>query len=360
MFKETASFKEGEFDRLLEFNGVYTNAATWLDWTYYQEKLPAEKLELVMRLEADRMANMVLTQSQLDSEREVVKNERRLRVDNDPEGRASEKLFHLHFKDHPYGHPTIGWMEDIDAITLEDCLQFYRTHYSPGNATVVVVGAVDVQEVLDLALKYYGDIPPVDVPPRRILLPTPPLEATTAFLKAPVQTQRVLTLNNAPALAAPHAMALGMACEILFNSESARIRNRLVEDEEIATDVGGWYSGFAMGGTFEVQANLAADGNWEAVMAGIDDEIRKAVTEGITPREREMSLNRLEMGFLRSLRSVTLRAQALGHYHATTGDFERYFRVLDEVRQVTERDITAAIRESLVPSARTVVAQLPE
>jgi len=156
MFKETKNLKAGEFDRILETNGVNTNAATWLDWTYYRENLPAEKLELVMRLEADRMENMVLNREQVDTEREVVRNERLLRVDNDPEGLADEVLYHRHFGEHPYGHPTIGWMKDIEAITLEDCFEFHRRYYCPGNAVVVVVGDVSTADVLDLAGKYYG------------------------------------------------------------------------------------------------------------------------------------------------------------------------------------------------------------
>ena len=149
MFKATSNHKEGEFDRIMEQHGAQTNAATWVDWTYYREKLPAGNLDLLCGLESDRMENLVLDEGQLESEREVVINERLLRVDNDPEGLLYEKLYALAFgRSHPYGWPTIGWMDDIRAISLEDCRDFYGRYYAPNNATITLVGDVDRDEAM--------------------------------------------------------------------------------------------------------------------------------------------------------------------------------------------------------------------
>ena len=156
MFKETKNFGPGEFDRRIESVGGETNAATWVDWTTYYENMPRAELELAVRLEADRMANLVLQDEQVESEREVVINERRYRVEDDVEGATNERLYSTAFKKHPYHWPTIGWMRDIQGYTVADCLAFYRTYYAPNNATLVLVGDFDEAETLALLQSHYG------------------------------------------------------------------------------------------------------------------------------------------------------------------------------------------------------------
>ena len=140
MFNETRNHPPGDFDRLMERAGAEANAATWTDWTYYYENAPRGALPLLIELEADRMGNLVLRGPQVSSEKEVVVNERKMRVDDDAEGKALELLYRSAFRRHPYRWPTIGWMEDIRAFTVEDCREFYRKHYAPSNATIVIAG----------------------------------------------------------------------------------------------------------------------------------------------------------------------------------------------------------------------------
>jgi len=165
MFNETENLKAGTFDRKLEENGAETNAATWVDWTYYHESLPADRIKLAVTLEAERMARLVLREPQVKSEKEVVANERRYRVDDDVEGTANELLYKAAFSEHPYGWPTIGWMADIQGFTPEDCAAFYRTYYAPNNATVVVVGDVRERDLLLSIREAYGAIPASTIPP---------------------------------------------------------------------------------------------------------------------------------------------------------------------------------------------------
>ena len=134
MFNETSHLPAGAFDRTLEAAGGETNAATWVDWTCYHVTLPSSELGLVVKLEADRMANLVLRDPQVASEKEVVANERRFRVEDDVEGEVSEKLYAMAFHRHPYRQPTVGWMDDIHGFTTEDCRKFYRRYYAPNNA----------------------------------------------------------------------------------------------------------------------------------------------------------------------------------------------------------------------------------
>ena len=148
MFNETQGLKAGEFDRKLEESGAESNAATWFDWTYYYEALPKDRFGLAVELESERMARLVLREPQVVSEKEVVTNERRMRVEDDPEGTANEILYKTAFTKHPYHWPTIGWMDDIQGFTPSDCEAFYATYYAPNNATVVVVGDVTEEDVL--------------------------------------------------------------------------------------------------------------------------------------------------------------------------------------------------------------------
>ena len=155
MFNETTNLPAGEFDRTLEAAGGEVNAATWVDWTFYYENVPSSELPLVVRLEAERMQNLVLREPQVASEKEVVANERRYRVDDDVEGAVNEILYKTAFTRHPYHWPTIGWMADIEGFTTEDCEKFYAAYYAPNNAVVVAAGDLDEQALLaELQLRY--------------------------------------------------------------------------------------------------------------------------------------------------------------------------------------------------------------
>ena len=165
MFGQTESLPPGEFDRLVERTGGESNAATWVDWTYYKLSLPARDLALGIKLEAERMQHLVLEHDPVESERDVVTNERRERVEDDVDGWLDEQLMAHAFTEHPYRWPTIGWMEDIRALALPDIRAFYRTWYAPNNATIVCVGDFDETELRELIAQHYGHIPAAPTPP---------------------------------------------------------------------------------------------------------------------------------------------------------------------------------------------------
>src|SRR6201999_3653163 len=165
MFNETEGRPAGSFDRTLEEAGAESNAATWVDWTFYHESIPKDRIGLVISLEAERMHGLAPREPQVKFEKEVVANERRYRVDDDVEGAVNELLYKIAFTVHPYHWPTIGWMRDIEAITIDDCRTFYRTYYAPNNATVVLVGDFDEAEALKLIEDKYGKIPASAIPP---------------------------------------------------------------------------------------------------------------------------------------------------------------------------------------------------
>src|SRR5690242_15408956 len=158
MFNQTETLPPGEFDRVVERTGGESNAATWVDWTYYRLSLPARDLALGVKLEAERMTRLVLEPTPVEAERDVVTNERRERVEDDVDGWLDEQLMAHAFTEHPYRWPTIGWMEDIRALSLPDIRAFYRTWYAPNNATLVCVGDFDEGAVLDLVASQFGAI----------------------------------------------------------------------------------------------------------------------------------------------------------------------------------------------------------
>jgi len=377
LFKESENVGDGVFDRILELNGGDVNAATWLDWTYYRENLPTgpptlpsevpklldprpeDRLELVVRLEADRMAHMILNEQQLEAEREVVKNERRYRVDNDPEGKMFEELYSTAYSKHSYRWPTIGWMRDIAAISLSDCVAFYKTYYSPNNATVIVVGDVSTERLLTLLRTWYGGLKRQQVPP--FDGPEEPAQTAerTAQVSMPLSAPKLLVGYHIPAQSHPDHPAVEVANELLFEGRSSRAYRKLVAQDEVASDLSGWVAPFSDPGLVEVFIHLRRGRTLEQAEAPLFAEIERLRSELVSATELEKAKNRLEAAFLRELQSVGGKAQSLGHFETTGGDFGALFSQVDRYRSVTPEDVRRVAKVYLAPTNRTVVRALP-
>jgi zinc protease len=359
MFKATTTRAEGEYDRIMELHGAQTNAATWVDWTYYKAKLPKWDLELAFELESDRMQNLALSSDMLEREREVVKNERLMRVDNDPEGLLAERLYRTAFTTHPYGVPTIGWMEDIERISLDDCMQFYRTHYAPNNATLVIVGDFDTQTALALAERYYGPIPAQPLPHEHIPAEPPQDVPRRLELSLPLTTPRLTKAWKATASGSREHAALDIACELLVGSDSSRLHRRLVEELELATDVSGWVSSWAHPGLLEISLTLRPDVDIAAAEAALDAEIAAFLASPPPERELEKARNGLEASFLRGLADVGSRARQLGHHRVTVGEWRDLWRETDRLRSATADDVLTIARAVLRDNHLTTAIGLP-
>ena len=377
LFKESENLGDGVFDRLLELNGGRVNASTWVGWTYYREHLPtgpptlpdeppqilqpppADRLELVVRLEADRMAHMVIDEAQVEAEREVVKNERRYRVDNDPEGKMYESLYELAYTTHPYRWPTVGWMRDLDAITLQDCVAFYRTYYSPNNATVVLVGDLSTERVLGLLRRHYGSLPAQEIPP---FAPAPePRQETErrVELTMPLAAPKVLVGYRIPSQPHPDHPAVEVANELLFEGRSSRVYRRMVTDEEIASEVSGWVAPFSDPGLLEVMVTLKSGRLPEQGDGVLSEELDRLRRELVPEAELAKAKNRLEAEFLRGLQTVGGKARNLGHFATTAGDFAHLFSLVERYRDVSAEDVRRVAQVYLGPERRTVVTALP-
>lgn len=362
MFKATQRFGDGEFDRAMEARGAQTNAATWLDWTYYHEVLPssAANLDFVAEVEADRMVGLRVDQTQLSSEREVVINERRYRVDDDPEGQLGERLNALLFgREHPYGWPTIGWLPDIEGIGTADCEAFYKTWYAPNNATVVAAGGLETQAVLETVLRHYGalsaaTLPAVTDPPA--LRPERPRREE---LPLALSADRVNFGWVGPPLTHDDNAAVEVAVELLVGGESSRLPRRLIDELELATAVDGFAPQFRFHGPLELFVTTREPGAAERAEAEVVAQLARLGREAPSEREVLRARNQIEAAAYRSNYSANAVAGKLGFYDVTTGDFRGFARQLERVRQVTAADVQRVAAEWLSPERRAVVVGRP-
>ncbi len=355
MFNETSNLPAGDFDRKLEEAGAESNAATWVDWTYYYENVPRDRLPLVITMEADRMANLVLRQPQVDSEREVVANERRLRVEDDVDGSVNELLYQTVFGRHGYGWPTIGWMKDIEGYTPDDCAAFYRTYYAPNNAVVVLAGDVRLEAVLKRVQDAYGALPAAPLPVEDVR-PEPPQTAERRVeVTKPTATERVAVGYRGPALGDLDHAALTLVNEALFGGRSSRVHRALVHEAELATDVRGWVGTFRDPGLYEMTVAGRPGVKAEALLEALDRVVEGVVREPLAEDELARVLARLELGALQGLETSSGKAEQIGFWSTVTGDPAGCFARLEALRRVGRSDALRAARRFLVADSRTVV-----
>jgi zinc protease len=246
MFKGTENLEPGEFSEIVAANGGSENAFTSRDYTAYFQQIAADRLEIVMELEADRMRNLRLLPEEFGKEREVVKEERRLRTEDKPTGLFYERFNAVAFLTSPYRNPVIGWMDDLDALTLEDLEQWYERWYAPNNATLVIVGDVEPEEVERLARKHFGPLQPSEIfppkPRREIRQQGVHRLEMSLPAKSPVLMMgyKVPVFGTAEEPWEPYA--LEVLASILDGGESARLAQRLVRGSEVATSAGAGYS----------------------------------------------------------------------------------------------------------------------
>jgi zinc protease len=355
MFNETENLKAGEFDRKLEENGAETNAATWFDWTYYYESLPKDRLGLGIKLESDRMARLVLRKPQVTSEKEVVANERRFRVDDDVEGTASELLYKTAFVRHGYGWPTIGWMQDIENFTEEDCAEFYRTYYAPNNATVVVVGDVREKDLLRKLRDAYGPIPAATIPEEDTQPEPPQTEERRVEITKPTASEKLLVGYRGPALGDADHPHLTVLNEILFGGRGSRLYEKLVTEREMATELRGWVSTFRDPGLYDVYIAARGAATADALLTELEQELDRVTRDLVSTEELERAKARMELGLLQSMDTMAGKAEQLGFYDTVLGDPAAAFRRLQAYRQTTAGHVRTAARRYLVQSARNIV-----
>jgi zinc protease len=360
MFKGTTRFASGTFDHEMGRRGAQTNAATWVDWTYYTQALAArgDNLEAVITFESDRMVNLVVDTDTFKSELEVVKNERRMSVDDAVGGAMSEALMAQCFTAHPYRWPTIGSMAHLEAATLDDLRAFYRAYYAPNNATVVLVGALEPVAALTAVAKAYGPLPAQPVPSRQHPVEPRQAEARLKVLKRPVLSPQVVMGFHGPAQGTADHYAMEMLADILTEGDTGRLHRRLVTQERLASEISGFVTPFAEPGLFELHMNLNRDADPHRCVAIVHEELAQ-VSRGLTDQEMAKARYGLELSVYDGLKDVEGMAEALGHAQTNTGDFRAAFEAPGLYAAMDAEQLIACSTRYLRPDNVSVVMALP-
>ncbi len=365
MFKGTAKTPGGQFSYIVARNGGVENAFTGYDYTGYFQTVARDRLELVMELEADRMTGLLVTDEDVETERRVVLEERRMRVDNDPGALFSEEFRAARFLVHPYGWPVIGRQRDIENLTREDILAFYRERYAPNNAILVVAGDVTVDELRPLAERIYETIPPVELAPRE--------RAREPRQQAPRRLVRVDPRAARPSLRmtylapthatgpAETAYGLEILAEVLSGSTTSRLYRGLVVDRGVAVSAGAWYGGDGLDASRFGFWVAPADGvAVEEAEAALRAEIAELLERGVTEDEVARVKRRMADDLVYARDNVASIARWYGAWLAvglTVEEIEGWAAAVDGV---TVAQVNAAARQVLAPETEVVGVLLPE
>jgi zinc protease len=359
MFKGSEHVPPEEHARLLKEVGGQSNAFTTEDVTAYHQTVPPSYVGFALELEAERMRHLKLLPATVDSERRVVEEEKRLRVDNDPIGKAIEKFRTLAYQKHPYNWTPIGTIEDLERVTPADCQRFYDTYYQPNNATVIIVGDVEEAAVRALVDKHFGPIPRGPEPPRDY--PTePPQEAMRSeTMNVEVQIPVVVGGYHIPKAAHPDVPALEVLATILSGGESSRLHQRLVRKEHLALAAGGLTQALEDPGLFLVYAAYLPDRDAALVQKVLSEEVARAREQPVTRDELDKAKNQLAAGFVFGLQTVDGIAQALGSARYVEGDWRRFVEGATRYLAVTAEDVQRVAKAYLVDRNLTRVTLAP-
>lgn len=360
MFKGSKNVEPDEHQSLIASVGGQTNAYTNEDTTVFWNTVPARYLPLVLWLEADRMASLRVDEDTFAREREVVKEERRMRVDNQPYGRLQEIIYDQAFTVHPYKHTTIGRMEDLEAASIDNVLEFYRTYYVPGNATLVVVGDFDPEEARRLVTKYLGRVPASDRPiPRDLPVEPEQKKERRATLEEPWPLPVVVVAYHIPHDGHPDSYPLHFASKILSDGESSRIYRKLVYETGIAL------SAFGAGNIVEhpklffavavVQPGRTPKEAEEALIGELDRLRHEPVTE----RELERTKRQFARDYVLGRESNQQKAMHLAHAVVLHGDISTADGEFDIFMGISAEDVQRVARTYFRPENRLVLTILP-
>jgi zinc protease len=365
MFKGTEKIGPGGFSKIVARNGGRENAFTSQDYTSYFQRVARDRLELVMEIEADRMANLRLADEVVLPEREVVLEERRSRAENDPSALLAEEMQAALYMNHPYREPIIGWEHEIRGLTTDDALAFYRRHYAPNNAILIVAGDITAEELRPLAEKYYGVVPRREVPER--VRPQEPAQNTArrVTLTSPRVSQPALARSYlAPSYAAgatEHAYALQVLEEVFGGDTTSRLYRALVVEGKLAAAAGAYYDPGSLDLTqFSIQASPRPGVELGRVEAALDAEIARLLEEGVTADEVDRAKSRMRAAATYARDSMFAAARIFG-VALTTGttvaDVESW---LDRLARVTADDVDRAARAVLRADHSVTGELLPE
>jgi zinc protease len=360
MFNGAKKYGPGDLDKVMEANGGSNNAYTTRDVTVYQDWFPRSAMPLIFDIESDRIRDLSFDPAKIKSEREVVASERRLSVDNENSGVLDEQLWATSFIAHPYQWPVIGWMSDIEHWTIADLKHHFEMGYAPNNATMVVVGDVSPEEIFKLCETYIEPIPTHDPPPPVTTVEPDQMGERRLVVHKPAQLPLLMLGYHIPQTNNADFYALNVLRTILFQGESSRMYQRLVDKDQIALDV-------------QSQAEPAFDSTMLEVVAqpkqGIDpqqcekaiyEELDRASNTPVSDKELEKAKNIRLVEFYRQMRTINGRANTIGTYEVFFGDYNKLFDAAKNYSAVSKEDILRVAKTYFGANNRTVATLVPE
>lgn len=365
MFKGTPTVPPGEFSKRIAAAGGRENAFTSRDHTAYFQQMQKDRLELSMQLEADRMANLVISDELFAKEIQVVMEERRLRTDDQPQSVVYERLMATAYQAHPYRRPIIGWMDDLKNMTAQDARDWYARWYAPNNATLVVAGDVKADEVVALAKKHFGALPARALPERKPQDEPAQLGEKRIVVKAPAQLPYLLMAWHAPMLKdwdkdnAPYALQI--LAGVLSGNDSARLQKSLVKTRQIAVNASAGYDPVGRGpGLFMIDATPAPGQSVAALEKAIREEVLRIQRDGISAAELARVKAQVIASDVYQRDSLFYQAMQLGEYVTAGLPPEALARRVEKLRAVTAGEVQAAARQWLRDDRLSVAALDPQ
>jgi len=362
MFRGSKRLGPEEFSRIIQANGGTLNAFTTLDHTTYFENLPADKLELAVSLEAERLENLLLTQENLDTEREVVRSERKMRVVNSPFGLLIERLYALAYERHPYRWPIIGWDSDIKRLTLKECQDYYRRGYSPNRAVVVIVGDVQEEEAVSLVRRYYGHLPPQPPLEEPLYAEVPQRGEKRSIFKKVSQVEAFFAGFHVPGITHPDLFPLLAVSHILSSGKSSRFYRRFIKtgkavEAKVKADPPPFWPQDP--GLLLIYGVAAPGTDIGPLEEEIWEEVEKIKRGEFSEEEVEKAKKGLQVNFLTGLESAFFRGLLGGIYEIKTGSFEGAKAIWDGYEGIRGEEIERVASTYLREENRTVVVLKP-
>jgi len=360
MFNGSKNVPPKMYDQILESNGGYSNAFTSNDMTAYYEELASDRMGVALRLDSDRMASLSLLPDQLKSEIEVVKEERRLRLENDIHGMLSQQLWATAFEASPYHWPVIGWVGDLNRITRDDMVEYFRIHYAPDNCILVLTGDFNSKAALDSIRAAFGGIPRQPPPAEPVDAEPPQRGERRAEVHYPAQNVSFLVGYKAPGVKDDDQYVCDVLASILGSGESSRLHQALVYQKQIALDASANFQTHIQPGLFELSVEMKPGRTADEGLAAMDSVLRAMVEQGPTDREVQKARNLLEAGFIRGLKTNNGVGEQLGFFEHVFGDYRAMFRTIDHYRGVTAADCRRVAKHVFDARQRTLAVLVPE
>jgi zinc protease len=361
LFEGTKNIERGTWMKLVSSRGGNNNANTSQDRTYYYEVFPSNQLEFGLWMESERMLHPVIDQIGVDTQNEVVKEEKRLRMDNSPYGQILQVVGENLFKVHPYKDPNIGYMEDLDAATLEEFIAYKEKYYGPNNAVLVVAGDIDIDKTKSMIEQYFGPVPTGQNVVRNFPVEEPITEEVRAKAYDPnIQIPATIVAYRTPGFASREAYVLDMISTYLSDGKTSKLYKKMVDEQKQALQIGAFNLGQEDYGMYLIFGLPVGENTLETLNTEIEEEIAAVRNELIADKDFQKIQNKFENDFVNANSSVEGIAGSLATYYMLYGDTSLINKQIDIYRSITREEIQQVAQQYLQPNQRVVIDYLPQ